>query len=256
MAPNPTRRGSALRGFTLIELLVVVAIIGVLVSILLPALSRARQHARSVLCESNLRTLSLAAYMYAESNRGWLPEFGYMHGGGEARAAYAWINTMAKEYGENRNVLRCPADQSPHWTRPLKPDGPLRRTSYATNFYVAAGGIDSPLHWRDGHGYNRLDWIKRPAATILFVELAETGNYALADHVHPEGWETFYPYERREAGKQVMLERHAGRANYGLLDGHGERFAFEETYAIDPATIQPDEEVIWLVNKYEPTIAR
>ena len=55
-------------GFTLIELLVVVAIIGLLTAILLPALSHAREQAKTAICLSNQKTLSLAFVMYASDN--------------------------------------------------------------------------------------------------------------------------------------------------------------------------------------------
>ena len=56
------------RAFTLIELLVVIAIIAVLMAILLPSLSRARDHAKRIHCVSNLKTLSLAWFMYKDAN--------------------------------------------------------------------------------------------------------------------------------------------------------------------------------------------
>lgn len=60
--PTRSRRVAA---FTLIELLVVVAIIALLISILLPSLNRARQQARKVVCATNMRSLSQAAFTYA-----------------------------------------------------------------------------------------------------------------------------------------------------------------------------------------------
>jgi prepilin-type processing-associated H-X9-DG protein len=184
-----------------------------------------------------------------------------MHGGGDARREHSWITRMAAEYGHDEDILRCPADRSALRRTVLPGEdeadvGPVRHTSYATNFYVAAGGIDNPLYGRDGHAYNRLDWIRHPASTIHFVELAEEGDYALADHVHPENWDAYFPEERAVAAEQVMLDRHQRAANYGLIDGHVERLKYEQTYQIHEDFYGAAGEILWLQNKYDPTVAR
>jgi prepilin-type processing-associated H-X9-DG protein len=65
-ASNPT-------AFSLVELLVVIGIIAILISLLLPSLSRAREQSRRVQCLSNLRQLGIAIVMYTNENQGKLP---------------------------------------------------------------------------------------------------------------------------------------------------------------------------------------
>ena len=57
--------------FTLIELLVVVAIIGILASMLLPSLAKARDKGKMAVCKSNLRQIGTGAVMYSDTNSGW-----------------------------------------------------------------------------------------------------------------------------------------------------------------------------------------
>ena len=64
--------GKKNEGFTLIELLVVVSIIALLVSILLPALGRAREQAKRTVCASNLRQWGMIHFQYAADNDGKL----------------------------------------------------------------------------------------------------------------------------------------------------------------------------------------
>ncbi len=75
-----TGRGQAGRGFTLIELLVVDAIVGILASLLLPALSRAAWSAKNTACKSNLRQISLALAAYTATHEAYPPWRAYLPG--------------------------------------------------------------------------------------------------------------------------------------------------------------------------------
>jgi len=57
-------------GFTLVELLVVIAVIALLMAILLPALNRAKEHSRVIVCLANLKQWGIISSLYADNNNG------------------------------------------------------------------------------------------------------------------------------------------------------------------------------------------
>jgi prepilin-type N-terminal cleavage/methylation domain-containing protein/prepilin-type processing-associated H-X9-DG protein len=106
----------AKRGFTLVELLVVIGIIALLISILLPALAKARAEAQTIKCLANLRGMAQAMQMYVTDNKGWLPGSGYTTGSVFFNeSGGTWTQSTTVTNGNMASVPILPTD----WMLPL-----------------------------------------------------------------------------------------------------------------------------------------
>ena len=91
-----TPGGQARRGFTLIELLVVIAIIAILAGLLLPALSAAKLKAQRIKCASNLKQLTLSAFMYFSDTGKMLPYYPF----GPNGLPQLWMGTLINYHAQ------------------------------------------------------------------------------------------------------------------------------------------------------------
>src|SRR5216117_2845115 len=125
----PQPRASSSDAFTLIELLLVISIFAILASLLLSALSSAKDKAKQTKCLSNLRQISLAMLVYATDNSDWYPV--------GSRVEYG-IDKKLLETGvmKSPDVFACPSDRSkgPHTVgNPNTPELGVKTRSYTFN---------------------------------------------------------------------------------------------------------------------------
>ncbi len=93
--------------FSLVELLVVIAIIVLVVSLVIPALGRARDQANVVVCRANLRSIALASLAYASEHDSVLPT------GATLNNPHADLISMLGSYVDSRETYYCPSEARP-----------------------------------------------------------------------------------------------------------------------------------------------
>jgi prepilin-type N-terminal cleavage/methylation domain-containing protein/prepilin-type processing-associated H-X9-DG protein len=238
------------RAFTLIELLVVIAIIALLLSVLLPSLTRAKDAAKGVICSTRLKGMSMAVFSYAEeydeticapwdNTTPWWNQWPYV-------LSY-WAAGLSVPKGEDlyNNGWYHPSDGSHHWPAPHwgtisagQPSGfetmPMMFCPTMHDRRIGAFGspdayANRPMtSWSMGTiaknrwgNYSIRGWIKlakmtHPSATMILTDYASTS----------EDPEKLAPWTHHGC---FRIDPHLDKSNYLYLDGHVEPLADDET---------------------------
>jgi prepilin-type N-terminal cleavage/methylation domain-containing protein len=239
------------KGFTLIELLVVISIIAILMAVMMPALAKARELAKNVICKSNMKNLGLAAILWSEDNDGWSLPGLWDRGNKEGDSLL--IPYLGDEQSGS-GVGLCPAVPAKYAGKTYEEIGyKLQDLSGSSanlgNYYSSYGynqtlfnktgkplgtfdsANDDDTQWGKGgvwykkHGNTKVNTIRKPAEKIMF---SESYLYLSSYWVFNKGIQTpafkdqasrgrrHFPKKRRVGGSDSEL---CGRMNITWLDG-------------------------------------
>ena len=203
------------RGFTLVELLVVIAIIALLMSILLPALNRAREQGKRAVCLHNVKQLALGWIMYADDNDGKICAANVGH------SKFGWVANMQAsdpeldqikaiksgklyEYCKNIKLYKCPTGVR----------GEMRTYSVVSSMNTNPGGS------RKGKIFKNRMNIPRQAERIVFVDEGHISNYAYNVLYNLSEWLDIPPL------------RHGNGTTFSFADGHSEYWKWENPLTV------------------------
>jgi prepilin-type N-terminal cleavage/methylation domain-containing protein/prepilin-type processing-associated H-X9-DG protein len=240
---NPPATKRAPHAFTLLELLVSIAVIAILASLLLPALSRGRLPAQSAKCGGNLRQFVMAAQMYWDDNNG--KTFPYV-GATTTNGTYYWFGLLAPGAEETRafdpttgplysclgpGVDFCPAFNYSSPQFKLKATGPT--CDYGYNKYLSS----PPRNMRK---------LAAPASLAFLADSAQVNTFEPPASAKNPMFEEFYYIDNEDGQPNPQPNaqfRHQRRANVVFVDGH---LGLEQMVpgTLDPRL--PAQDIAWL----------
>jgi prepilin-type N-terminal cleavage/methylation domain-containing protein/prepilin-type processing-associated H-X9-DG protein len=213
--------------FTIVELMVVIAVIGILASLLLPALGRAKDKGRQAFCRNNLKQLALAMVMYQGDNKDQFPTPGSSSKYGPQDADWIWWHygreisnsSLARYVSEfNPRLFTCPADSVARdlQTKGMLPSDPYRYSYTLTSYDLEENLLDDKKFNLGMASIITLDkkvypfyvsQVRNPVGKLMFVE--EDRETIDDSRWVPSGVKT-----------NKVSPRHASKGVVAFADGH------------------------------------
>ena len=246
MNPTSLRPTPIRRALTLIEILVVIAIIGVLVALLLPAVQAARETARSTQCKSNLRQIGVAVLQYYDINHGrfflhhpFLADVNSQVVAADSFAEIYWEDKLTPFIGGDNEkqeeasaklgiivdlIYRCPSDTSERTAfldETGQLDGIANRPSYLLNSQLS--------HMSRRYGLWTQRRFDNEVGTSKFISFSERNAdaFTAASGNDPRQDDYDIWLGTDNFGPWISSDRHGG-ANYLYLDCHVESKAWQD----------------------------
>jgi prepilin-type N-terminal cleavage/methylation domain-containing protein/prepilin-type processing-associated H-X9-DG protein len=244
--------GRTSAAFTLVELLVVIAIIALLLSILMPALQKARDSAKAVACMAGLKQQGMASQLYCQNNADALiPSFAYADMSNTLQTPLIWGTFLAPYIGSQKGAKTIA--QGGYWIDPPETvlklfKCPAQKDAFMWNWYIRYG--INMFHATDWFKPDVLKFTKisRPSIRLQIADAMDNvPSYVKLDRLAvalrgQKGYggypsEYIWPYEH--TGMPVIMpvaDRHRGGAEALFLDGHSQWFKYEKLMVLDNAS--------------------